>query len=108
NNVLLWARDPKAVVAMQRAGENKRYLPGCPLPARLRPEASLATAVAGAADVLVAVPSHALRACLSALKPLLRDSQRVIWATKGLEPETALLPHQVAAEVLGAHRPTAV
>src|SRR5690606_39283388 len=33
---------------------------------------------------------------------------RVAWATKGFELESGLLPHKVAAEVLGAASPTAV
>lgn len=108
NAVWLWARDAQAVAAMQQDGENKRYLPGCQLPAGLQPEAALATAVAAADDVLVVVPSHGLRECLTALVPLLRPAQRVLWATKGLEPDTALLPNEVAAAVFGPQRATAV
>lgn len=108
NAVRLWARDDQAVATLARDRENRRYLPDCPFPDTLVPEADMAAAVAGADDVLVVVPSHALRECLEALRGLLRDEQRVIWATKGLEPETALLPHEVAGEVLGAQRATAV
>lgn len=106
--VRLWARSGEAIAALRRDGENARYLPGCRFESGLQPEASMAAAVAAADDVLVVVPSHALRACLTALAPLLVPSQRVIWATKGLEPDTALRPDQVAAAVLGAQRPTAV
>src|SRR5699024_300655 len=98
NAVWLWARDANAIVAMRGHGENKRYLPGCQLPPGLWPEAYMAAAVAAAEDVLVVVPSHGLRECLMALAPLLRSAQRVLWATKGLEPGTALLPDQVAAD----------
>src|SRR5690606_41327185 len=52
-------------------------------------------------------PSPASRATLEAV----RDADhvhRVAWATKGFELDTGLLPHKVAAEVLGAERPTAV
>ena len=108
NDVRLWAREAAAVSAMAAAGENERYLPGCAFPATLVPEADMAAAVAAADDVLVVVPSHALRETLERLAPLLGDAQRVIWATKGLEPQSALLPHQVAAEVLGSQRRTAV
>lgn len=108
NDVRLWGRDPEAIAAMASNGENRRYLPGCRFERRLRPEASMAGAVDGADDVLVAVPSQGLRSCLVALAPLLNESQRVIWATKGLEPDTALLPDQVAEAVLGPRRPTAV
>ncbi|MAS11461.1 NAD(P)H-dependent glycerol-3-phosphate dehydrogenase [Salinisphaera sp.] len=108
NDVRLWAREAAAVSAMAAAGENERYLPGCAFPASLVPEADMAAAVAAADDVLVVVPSHALRETLERLAPLLADAQRLIWATKGLEPQSALLPHQVAAEVLGSQRRTAV
>jgi len=108
NDVRLWARDSEAVAILARERENRRYLPDCPFPDALTPEADMAAAVAAADDVLVVVPSHALRETLEALRGLLRDEQRVIWATKGLEPESALLPHEVAAEVFGAQRSTAV
>ena len=62
----------------------------------------------GAGDVLVSVPSHALRGILVRLKPLLDADARVSWASKGFELSTGKLPHQVAAEVLGAARPMAV
>ncbi len=104
NTVRLWARDAAAVADMATAGENRRYLPGCAFPQTLTPEADMAAAVMAADDVLVVVPSHALRETLAALNPLLADHQRVIWATKGLEPESALLPHQVAAETLDSVR----
>lgn len=106
--VRLWARDSQRLEAMAAARENSRYLPGVELPPVLRLEADLAAAVSGMDDVLVVVPSHGLRACLQALAAHLAPGQRVIWATKGLEPDSALLPHAVAAEVLGRDRPTAV
>lgn len=106
--VRLWARDSQRVEAMAGARENTRYLPGVALPPALTLEADLASAVSGMDDVLVVVPSHGLRKCLQALAPHLSADQRVIWATKGLEPDSALLPHAVAAEVLGRDCPTAV
>src|SRR6202044_3369584 len=61
----------------------------------------------GAPDVLIAVPSSAFRSTLGRLKPRLDADARVAWASKGFETSTGLLPHQVAAEVLGT-RPGAV
>ncbi len=106
--VALWARDAAQTRAMQRDGENRRYLPGATFPDELRVESDLATAVRGVRDVLVAVPSHAFREMLEALGPMLDASTRLCWATKGFELTTGLLPHQVAAEVLGSQRPEAV
>ena len=58
--------------------------------------------------MLISVPSHALRESLTAVRPILPADARVCWATKGFELTTGQLPHQVAAEVLGADRPMAV
>lgn len=54
------------------------------------------------------MPSHAFRSVLEQLKNLLRDDARIAWATKGFELDSGKLPHQVAAEVLGDDRVTAV
>ncbi len=92
---------------MRAERRNARYLPEATFPDRLEVTPDLRVAVDGADVVLIAVPSHAFRATLEAV----RDADhvpRVAWATKGFELDTGLLPHKVAAEVLGAERPTAV
>ena len=88
--------------------ENVRYLPGVSFPPGLTACPRIEDCLDGARDVLVAVPSHGLRDTLTTIKPLLRPDSRVCWATKGFELKTGKLPHQVAAEVLGADRPMAV
>jgi glycerol-3-phosphate dehydrogenase (NAD(P)+) len=65
-------------------------------------------ALAGARDVLVVVPSLALRELLAELAPHLAEASQVAWATKGFEQGSGKLPHQVAREVLGAERRVAV
>ncbi len=94
--------------AMVERRENVRYLPGIPFPPNLSACPDLAECLADVRDVLVAVPSHGLRGTLEAIKPLLGPDTRVCWATKGFELHTGKLPHQVAAEVLGADRRMAV
>jgi len=91
---------------MARAGRNERYLPDAPFPPRLELTSDLAAAVKNAEDVLVAVPSPALRALLRELAQL--GVRRLAWATKGFEQSTGLLPYQIAAQVLPASLPTAV
>ncbi|MDH3490745.1 MAG: NAD(P)-dependent glycerol-3-phosphate dehydrogenase [Gammaproteobacteria bacterium] len=96
------------LAAMAAKGENSRYLPGASFPANLVAYPKLEECLQGARDILVAVPSHGLRDTLTAIKPFLGPRSRVCWATKGFELHTGKLPHQVAAEVLGADRPMAV
>ena len=94
--------------AMATDRENVRYLPGIRFPANLQASPDLAVCLAGARDILVAVPSHGLRNTLTAIKPLLGPDSRICWATKGFELHSGKLPHQVVAEVLGEDLPVAV
>jgi glycerol-3-phosphate dehydrogenase (NAD(P)+) len=104
----LWGVAPPTMADLARDRVNRQYLPEAPFPDRLVVAHSLEDALREADDLLVAVPSHAFRACLNQIRPLLRPGMRVAWATKGFELETGKLPHQVAAEVLGVSVPTAV
>ncbi len=106
--VRLWGRDRDRQAAMADARENAEYLPGVRLPDTIEIDETLADCLAGIRDVLVVVPSHALRETLVAITPLLAPDARVAWASKGFELHTGKLPHQVAAEVLGTACPVAV
>ncbi|MCU7553290.1 NAD(P)H-dependent glycerol-3-phosphate dehydrogenase [Alteromonas sp. ASW11-19] len=105
---LLWGRDRAHMADLAEHRENRRYLPGATLPEALRIEANLDTAVAASRDILVVVPSHAFRLTLETIKPFLQPGQRLIWATKGLEPGTGRLLREVAVDVLGDDYPLAV
>ena len=98
---LLWGRAEDDPAGMQQARENARYLPGAEFPPSLRAEPDLQRVLEEAPLVVVAVPSHAFRAVLTQMQPLMRPETRLAWATKGFELDTGKLPHQVAREVLG-------
>jgi len=106
--VRLWGRDRSRLAAMAAARCNERYLPGTKFPDALRVEPDLGRSLAGAADVLIVVPSPAFRALLERIAALLESDSHIAWATKGFEQDTGLLPHQVAAQVLGSERRIAV
>jgi len=105
---LLWGRAEDDPAGMQQARENARYLPGAAFPPSLRVEPDLQRVLEEAPLVVVAVPSHAFRAVLTRMKPLIRPETRLAWATKGFELDTGKLPHQVAREVLGPNTSMAV
>lgn len=88
--------------------ENRRYLRGVAFPESLAPCTTLKTCLDGVTDLLIAVPSHALREMLSAIRPHLQGNERISWATKGFELTTGKLPHQVVEDVIGHERPMAV
>ncbi len=104
----LWGRDERQLAAMQQQRRNARYLPDAAFPDTLDVAPTLAAALQGVDDVLVAVPSHAFREMLALLAPQLTPRSRICWATKGFELNTGLLPHQVAHAVLGPGRQIAV
>jgi glycerol-3-phosphate dehydrogenase (NAD(P)+) len=104
----LWGRDSQQLRAMAQERANTRYLAGAKFPDSLTVSSDLSSALQGALDVLVAVPSHSFRSVLTEIAPRLDAATRVAWATKGFELSTGKLPHQVAHEVLGSERPMAV
>ena len=105
---VLWGREEDDPAELARARRNERYLPGAEFPPSLAVEPDLAKAIENGDDLLLAVPSSALRIMLQQIKPLLGPRARIAWASKGFEISTGKLPHQVAREVLGPEVPIAV
>jgi len=106
--VRLWGHLPDEVHKLAQEGQNSTFLPGILFPEKLTPTADLAEALRGADEVLIAVPSHAFASVLKTVAPLLANTAGVCWATKGLEPISGRLLHEVAEEILGPERPMAV
>ncbi len=108
HTALLWGNDAARQARLEHERSNSVYLPGIPFPANLLIRDSLSGMASAAARFLIAVPSHAFRATLAALKPLLPADAVIAWATKGLEPGSGKLLSQVATEELGTRHPLAV
>ncbi|PCH94516.1 MAG: NAD(P)H-dependent glycerol-3-phosphate dehydrogenase [Gammaproteobacteria bacterium] len=101
HKTLLWGRDAKQVNDMVSAGENTKYLAGCPFPQSLQCISDLDVAVQASDNILVVVPSHAFGYMLKQIKPMLRADAKIAWATKGLDPESGDLLQNVARRILG-------
>jgi glycerol-3-phosphate dehydrogenase (NAD(P)+) len=100
--VTLWARRAEVRNLLSEERENRRFLPHHPFPDALRIGGDdFATVAADAELLVIATPISGLRPTVcrlreaSVVKPL-------IWVCKGLEAETAKLPHHIVAEELGA------
>jgi glycerol-3-phosphate dehydrogenase (NAD(P)+) len=93
--VHLWDRNTRLLEHLAEARMNTRYLPGILLPEGLKVCCELSEALEGIQDILIVVPSHAFGEALKTIEPFLSEKNRLIWATKGLEPETGLFFHQV-------------
>lgn len=101
HRVRLWDHWTDHIRDLALDAENRRYLPGIQLPPALQPVEDLAEAVEGAGELLIVVPSHAFADVLRRLPDPLPDGVGIAWATKGFEPSSGRLLHQVATEILG-------
>lgn len=108
HDVDLWARDAEQARVMQEERVNRRYLPEFPLPDSITASADFEACVDGADRVLVVTPSHAFTDTLTRLRPLLSAETGLAWASKGFEPGSGRLLHEVAVEVLGPDMPLAL
>jgi glycerol-3-phosphate dehydrogenase (NAD(P)+) len=106
--VRLWARDASLVDEMITTSANARYLPGFSLPPSVAPTASIASALDGAAFVVVAVPSHGLRAVVRAAAPGIPPGSVVVSAAKGLEGDSLQRMSQVIEDEIRGRLPVAV
>ncbi|MCF6236144.1 MAG: NAD(P)-dependent glycerol-3-phosphate dehydrogenase [Gammaproteobacteria bacterium] len=106
-NTLLWAHNAEHLQQMESERCNARYFPDTPFPDDLHICTSLEEA-STTQDILLAVPCIAFRSTLEKAKPYINKNSRIAWATKGLEPGTGKLLHEVAREVLGDTIPLAV
>ncbi len=106
HRVTLYSREADIAQAMRAGRENRRYLPGVALPDSMEIETDFAAAVSGAELVLVATPLAGLRGSLRALREH-APATPLLWACKGFESGTALLPHQIAEQELAPGVPSA-
>lgn len=100
SKVLLWDIDKALLENMQQDRENKRYIPGVTLHENISIETNLEKACLAADLNLLVIPSHVYRQFLTTLSPFLNENSKVAWASKGLEPDSGLLLHQVIDEVI--------
>lgn len=97
----LWDCDRPHVEKLGAERCNQRHLPGVPFPQPLIAVPDLEQAAAGLYDVVIAVPCESLRAALQPFRSLQRNAMRLCIASKGLEPGTHALNHEVVRDCLG-------
>lgn len=108
HQVSLWGRDAALMSAMADRRANPTYLPDVTFPAPVRPTASIETALKGARYVIVAVPSHGLRAAVRQAVPFIEDGAILVSATKGLETDSLKRMSEVIREETGGRAPVVV
>lgn len=108
HQVNLWSHNIKHAEQMRADCSNETYLPGLKFPQQLHIFSDLKESLNKTKNILIVVPSHAFHKTIQLIKPLLTPDCRIAWATKGLEPDSYKLLHQVAEEELGLNTSLAV
>lgn len=99
--VHLWSAFPDHAQELRNTRENKRFLPGIPLPREIEISADPYSAADGAELVVSVVPTQYLRGVALRFEDALPGNMPIVSATKGIEIETFKTPSQILAEVLG-------
>ncbi len=107
HDITLWLRDGAQAQSLRSERENRRYLPGVPLPERLgvshAEPAELPALVQQHELAIIATPMSGLRAMLAQLRSA---TGPVAWLCKGFEASAehpgGLLGHEIQAEVAPA------
>lgn len=99
--VQLWSPNTEHLYQLMLTQQNQAYLPGINLPESLTIQTDLAVGAAAATDILLAIPSAAFANTLRELQVFINPKTRILWATKGLVPESGLLLHQLVQVHLG-------
>lgn len=94
HDVALLGRDTAEIDSLKDHRENLRYLPGFPIPENVR-FGLLQQHMEPIEMTVVAVPSHAVR---QVVQEVGGEHPLIVVAAKGLEPETAKMVSEVAAE----------
>lgn len=108
DDIWMWGREEAVIAEISTQHTNNAYLPEIALPHNIKGTTDLKLALSKARDILIAIPSKAFPEILSTLKPLLKPEQRIVWATKGLEPGRGRFLDQVLIEQLGPQQVFAI
>ena len=102
-DTVIWARRDEVAAEINDAHTNSAYLGGLPLPEQLRATTDLASTVAEADVLVMAVPSHGYRQVLSAAAGAVPGDIPIVSLSKGIEQSTLMRMTEVTADVLPNH-----
>jgi len=98
-DVTWWGYQADYMADVARRRENPRYMPGVPIPSKVRVTGE-DDCVADAEMLVSAVPCQFVRGVWSRLRPHVPGGLPICSITKGIENDTLLRPSQIIADVL--------
>ena len=105
--VVVWARDPNVVAAINQRHENPLFLPGIALDRAIAATSDAAAAIAGTQAALIVVPAQFLRGALAMLAPLMPSGLPLLLCAKGIETGSLQTMSEIAGEIV-PHAPVAI
>ncbi len=97
-HVTMWGFFPEQVAQIQQDRENKKFLPGLPLPENFRVTSDAREALQGAELIVNAVPCQFIRHCWEVIGLEAPADARIVSVAKGIEMDTQLRPTQVISQ----------
>ena len=86
--VSLTSRDKENLSEIRKTKQNKKYLPGINIPESINIKDEILPCLANSSSVLLCVKSTGFKKIAAELNNHMRPEQKLIWATKGLDPDT--------------------
>ncbi len=86
--VSLTSRDKENLSEIRKTKRNKKYLPGINIPETINIKDEILPCLANSSSVLLCVNSTGFKKIAAELNNHMRPEQKLVWATKGLDPDT--------------------
>jgi glycerol-3-phosphate dehydrogenase (NAD(P)+) len=99
--VSIWARTAERAAELARDRENRRLLPGVPIPDSVTVTHEIAPAAEGAELLVAAIPTRYLRETIAAISNQIPNDVPVVSVAKGVEIATLMRPSEIIIDVLG-------
>ena len=104
HNVYLWSWKQEETDRLNRDRENKEFLPGVKMPDSIICTHDMGECADGADLIVTAAPSVATRTTAHELSKFVKDGQKILNISKGLEESTLMRLSQVYAEEIRIFR----
>ena len=97
--VLAWAKEEEVVSSINHQHTNVRFLPDIPLPDLIKATGNLKEVLDFADNILLVVSAQHTRSVIERIKDDIKDNNRLILCSKGIELNTGLLLSEVVEQV---------
>ncbi|RFU65550.1 NAD(P)H-dependent glycerol-3-phosphate dehydrogenase [Peribacillus glennii] len=100
HDVRIWGHKQEQIDEINERHTNHKYLPGLKLPAGIKGYTSLREVMNGITDLVLAVPTKAIREVLGKIAPVAENPFTIVHVSKGIEPDTLLRISEMIEEEL--------